>query len=224
MRKPRSDSYEAQLSVTELDTLHQSLQQPNVNLKQLQAQLPAWRSGPHQGEKPTIRTLQNIATRLRAEELLLEMEAAGEILKTAQHQAPSVLNAAPTRFLNQICGLLAQEILEKTVKREDPCVRACLIRLLLRQQEIMVAKMKYQRQTAEDFDRWYREAGPGQQILENQIDADYSERIQSLGRAIFGDDWDPAPSPIQLVTPESSGKDEKAQETSAKASEKTVTA
>ena len=69
-----ANNYEAQLSPEELQSLHLALGKPGANLVQIQADSPPWRDGRFAGEKPALKTFYNIATRLRSEAYLAEIE------------------------------------------------------------------------------------------------------------------------------------------------------
>jgi len=162
-----------------------------------------------------------VAARARAQKLLDDMEDAGEILQAAQEDAPPAINAAPRRFLNPIFNLLAQEVLEQTAKRGDARTRASFIRLLLRHEEMRVERMRYQRCTVEDFAQWYRELGPGKEILDRQFSLNMARIYDKLGLLMYGECWDddprdlldgrifyPPPMPPQESSEESDPEDE----------------
>jgi hypothetical protein len=210
MRKLRSDRYEAQIGKDFCNKLYEMLLEPNADLKNIQTQCPPWKTGPNKGQPPTLRTLLNITARARAEKLLEQMQDAGEILVTARLQAPQVLNVSPNILTNQICNLLAQEILEKTVKGEDPRIRASLFRLLLSHQKIQVERMRWERLNVQDIYTWYTQLGPHKQDYDRVFSKEYPDAVRSLGMRIYGEEWGEIPKPIRLnngkvVYPEGTG-------------------
>lgn len=191
MKKRRADSYEVQLSPDELQILHAALLQPDANFSEIQASAVPWRSGPFTGAKPCVRTLCSIASRLRLENLMSEISSTSHAVRatTAQMRDDPDMGVDPNRLMEKICVLLAQEILEKTVKREDPHARACLVRLLLRQQKFIFEQRKFQKLSVQLVSDWYWN-GPGKAFIEKQKARNRGQLIEKLGRAMFGEHWD----------------------------------
>lgn len=196
MKKRRSDTYEVQLSPDELQTLYTALLQPDANFPQIQANAVPWRSGPFTGTKPSIRTLSNIASRLRVENLTAEISSTSRAIRATKSkmEADPEMGLDPWRLMQKIFVLLAQETLEKSVKREDPRSRACLIRLLQRQHQIIFEYTKWQNVSVQQISDWYWH-GPGKKWIEAQKARNRGQLIEKLGRAMFGDSWDPKPVP-----------------------------
>jgi hypothetical protein len=71
MRKPRCDSYEAQLTPKEQCLLVSQLLNPMIDCHWLRLTLPPWRAGPRKGRPVSYRTLVGLAARLQAAERML---------------------------------------------------------------------------------------------------------------------------------------------------------
>jgi len=78
--KPRSDSYEAQLSDGQLMQLHGLLMDGKSSLESIKAKMPKWKDGRYAGQPVSIVTLSNIRDRLVMIDRMKEDEATTETL------------------------------------------------------------------------------------------------------------------------------------------------
>ncbi len=169
--------------------------QPGANFAQIQATLPPWRSGQFAGSLPTLRTLQNIAARLRLDSFLADISTNSQALAAINNETAShpTLSGHPTLLLDNICAVIQHELLDNTLKRQSTRDRSALLRLLLRHEEVNLQRLKFQRLTVAQIDKWYWN-GPGKEMLE-EADDDYGEdRFDKIGELLYGKLWNSPPN------------------------------
>jgi hypothetical protein len=135
--KPRSDSYEATLTDEQREELHAWLSQPDLSLAEVRRLAPKWAGGPHDGSPPSIATLSGIGSRLRQEAMLLNVEATAKLMeavrqKVGAHSRELQSEQSLEQTLDTVCDLVGQEVLQKTLEREDPKNRTAALRALLK--------------------------------------------------------------------------------------------
>jgi hypothetical protein len=144
-KKPRSDSYEAQLSSEERERLHVWLLQPSLSLAQVAELTPAWHGGAWAGEKPDDWTLSKIRTRLHREEFLAELEAnavASEALLREIFQRYGIEGDVQERLLDHTITILSVRTLTKTLDQIDPQGRTAGTRMMLQRSEQKIKQAK----------------------------------------------------------------------------------
>jgi len=127
--KLRSDSYEASLTDEQREALYLLLSDPKLSLKQVSLAAAAWRGGEWDGEQPSIGTIGNIATRIRTEEQLLEVEATAKMLEAVHAKLAGRSDEAT---LDAAMELIGQEVIQKTLMKDDPKNRTAAARLMLK--------------------------------------------------------------------------------------------
>jgi hypothetical protein len=141
MKKLHASSYEAQLAPEELRDLHRHLTAPGTSLLQTQQNAPPWRNGPLAGTKPSLGTLSKIASRLRAESHLLDMEATEKTLRAIVQKLQKNPNC-PSELIDQLCGLAGHDYIRSYINHEPAGDRVALFRLLLKREEQRLAHPK----------------------------------------------------------------------------------
>ncbi len=150
MKKLRSDAYETQLTPPELEQLHTALLQPGADLTKIQLSLPAWRTGPYAGARPSLRTLSGIAARLRGHNSLAALRECGRLLRDAKKAFKSGRGVAPdtATLLQDIYHLIGFEVIDQTLDGGNNSHRDFLLRLLLKREQIALETKKLQLRAA----------------------------------------------------------------------------
>ena len=115
--KPRGpqwvNSYESQLSDSELLWLHEALLKRQPSDKAIIAKMPPWRDGPRKGQPVSKATLSNIRDRLEAEEAYHAAEdSALWLVKERQQREPGVSESELEEYGQRI-------FTELTIHRQD---------------------------------------------------------------------------------------------------------
>jgi hypothetical protein len=142
MKKPRPDSYEAQLTSDELIQLHALLSTPKLKLEEVQSKAPPWRAGPYAATQPSIAALSRIAAQLRAEEHLLNIEATTKLLETICRK----IDACPDlseNLMDNVCKLVGQELLANLIQKGSQKEQLIQLRLLLKREDQRLALAKH---------------------------------------------------------------------------------
>lgn len=194
----RSDSYEKQLSDSELLWLHTSLLAGRPSLKQISAKMPPWREGRRMGQRISIAALHNIRERLLLEENFAEDGQTTEsLLEQLRSEMPGISEEELDRIGTRTFTLLAirRQDTKSFVKLRSAQNKAELERAKLqlaeraesRQTEALALdKTRFQRETCELFLKW-SEDQRARDIAANG--ASNSEKIEALGQLLFEEDW-----------------------------------
>src|SRR4051812_22464202 len=97
----------------------------------VRASAPRHRGGEFDGSLPSTKTLSKIATRLRTDQVLVEVEAAQKLMEAVRGKAKALPAVEREETLDAICDLVGNEVIQKTVAGLDPKNRTAAARLLL---------------------------------------------------------------------------------------------
>src|SRR5690349_15966991 len=117
-KKIGSDSYEGSLSEEKREALLLLVSQPGLSLQSMQKLAPEWVGGQYDGKKPSLETLSNIATRIRTDNMLLQVEATSKMLEAVSGKIRSAGHS--TEVLDTALSLIGQEVIQKTLEDSDP--------------------------------------------------------------------------------------------------------
>lgn len=200
--KPRGpqwvNSYESQLSDSELLWLHEALLKRQPSDKAIIAKMPPWRDGPRKGQPVSKATLSNIRDRLEAEEAYHAAEnSALWLVKERQQREPGVSESELEEYGQRIFTELTihRQDMKGFVKLRSARNKAKLDKAKLdlqvqaeeRQREALkLEQEKYRRETCELFLKW-SEDQRAQAIAQGS--APNAQKIEQLGQLIFGEDW-----------------------------------
>lgn len=133
MNKLRRNSYEAQLEPEEWQRFREALLAPDADAKQIRLSLKPWKTGPHAGRLPSLRTLYGAAARLREQALAPSLREVGRIKRAVSRVKERMSRDMPAQTpLHDISLLLGYEVLQKTVDNVDLARRDELLKLLLK--------------------------------------------------------------------------------------------
>jgi hypothetical protein len=168
-RKPRCDSYEANLSVEEREELYAWLMEPGLSLRDAQERALPWRGGKRDGKKPSAKAVGKIGRRVRIESAMTELSAAAKVEAAAMarllaHLPPGSLHE---ETVDLAMRLISQEVIARTLGGLDPGSRTAAARLMLKRSDqnlqrerFMLEVRKYELAT-EEVKAKLKEAGPG---------------------------------------------------------------
>jgi len=144
-RKPRSDSYEANISPEDREHLYAWLLQPGLSLKEPARRAPPWRTGKRAGRKPDSQAVAKISRRMRTETGLAELEAAALVQqvvlnKILEHIPPGQLHEEITDLCMRFIG---QDVIHKTLQQLDPDSRTDAAKLLLQRSDQNLDRQKF---------------------------------------------------------------------------------
>jgi hypothetical protein len=131
----RSDSYEDSLSEEQRERLYALLDSRGVSLEEMREAAPSWGPGPRDGDKPSINTLSKIRERRRMEATLNNIEATAKMMEAVRKkfsENPGILADQAEGTLDTAVALIGQEVIEKTLAREDASGRTAAARILLK--------------------------------------------------------------------------------------------
>lgn len=145
-RKPRSDSYEANLSTAEREQLYSWLLQPGLSLEQTCRRAPPWKGGKRDGQKPGPDAVAKIGRRLRTETGLAELEATAlvqhaALTKILEHVPPGQLHE---EIVDLALRMISQDVIAKTLQQLDPAARTAAAKLLLQRSDQNLDRKKFE--------------------------------------------------------------------------------
>lgn len=192
------NSYESQLSDSELLWLHKALLERQPSDKAIIAKMPPWRDGPRKGQPVSKATLSNIRDRLEAEEAYHAAElSALALVRERQEREPGVSESDLEEYGQRIFTELTihRQDMKGFVKLRSARNKAKLDQAKLelqvqaeqRQREALeLERERYRRETCELFLKW-AEDQRAQAIAQGS--APNSQKIEQLGQLMFGEDW-----------------------------------
>lgn len=192
------NSYESQLSDSELLWLHTALLAHHPSDKAIIAKMPVWRDGPRKGQPVSKATLSNIRDRLEAEEDYQAAEAnALAMVRERQAREPELSAPELEEYGQRVFTELT--ILRKdmagfvtlTSARGKALLEKAKLELKVqaeqRQREALVLeKERFRRETCSLFLKW---AEDRRALDIASGTAPNSQKIEALGQLMFGDDW-----------------------------------
>lgn len=152
-KKQRANSYEAGLSDEELQLLHTLCLERSLSLVDMQRAAPSHKGGALDGKQPSLDTISKIATRLRTEQVMVEIDAAEKIMEAARQKAKALPPAEREQTLDAICDLIGNEVIQKTVAGLDAKNRTAAARLLLKRADQKRFDQKFKQQLKSDLEK-----------------------------------------------------------------------
>ncbi|MCW5556618.1 MAG: hypothetical protein KIT22_02050 [Verrucomicrobiae bacterium] len=193
-----TNSYEAQLSDSDLLWLHTALLSRTPSDKAIRAKMPAWKSGPRTGQPVSLATLSNIRDRLEAEEAYHAAELAAEsLVKERQEREPGISEAELEEYGQRVFTEITihRQDLKGFVKLRSARNKAKLdqAKLALQQQAearqreaLALEQDRFRRDTCALFLKW-AEDQRAKEIAQGS--GTNAEKIEALGQLMFGGDW-----------------------------------
>jgi hypothetical protein len=175
-----TNSYESQLSGEQLRWLHAALLARSPSDKEIIGKLPVWAHGPRKGQKPSPATLSNIRDRLEMEEdFKADEQTSASIVEALQQQDPALSPQKLDEIGQRTFTLL-------TIRRKDLKGWVSLQRAKKEREALALEKQKFMQATAEKIlDETLRSRAA--EIAGSN--SSHAEKIEQLGRAMFGEDW-----------------------------------
>lgn len=191
-------SYEhclARHNVTQLDRFYSVLFSPGMTLAEIREECPPWPRGtPRAGQQPSDSMLSGIAKRWRAELALDSFEEAERFVTRLQGKLAALPAARTEPVTDSLFNLLGQELLESRFTGRPVSEQLAALDRLIAKGKLDNAREETELAKA----RWMREAA--QIVLDAladgraaEIEASRSsntEKLQALGRLMFGEDFD----------------------------------
>ncbi len=134
VRKPRSDSYLGGLSEEERGQVEAALFTPGLSLSEAALRMPLMRRGAGPGKPPSPELLSRLRRELTTDKMLFGVEESTRPLEraAARYRAGRELSQEQEKMLDEIMGMVGEEVIEKTLARLDPASRTAAARLLLK--------------------------------------------------------------------------------------------
>lgn len=110
----RADAYEKHLaarSLPELEKFYETLFDPALNYRQIQAASPPWSLKKYGGHRPSLETLREIRQRIRLDQTAHHLAALPNLLTSLKTAAPSFFGGQTSDFLDLLIALLGEELL-----------------------------------------------------------------------------------------------------------------
>lgn len=203
MEKPhalprRPDSYEKQLSDSELQSLHSWLLERKLTLEAIAKKLPPWRTGSRAGQRVGLQTLSNIRERLELEDNFAEDGQTTEsLLEQLKAEVPGMTEEQLDEIGTRTFTLLAirrqdtKAFIKLRSARTQGEIEKAKLQLAERAEQrqgeaLALEKNRFQRDTCELFMKW-AEDQRAKDIAASG--ATNSEKIEKLGELMFGEDW-----------------------------------
>jgi hypothetical protein len=145
LRKPRCDSYHAQLSETEREQIYQWLLEPGLSVDEVVRRAPPWRSGKRAGQPPGEEAVAKIGRKVRVESALAEVEAIAAVQHAALARMLARVPQIPfhEELVNGVMATLGQNVVRDTVQHLDPEARTEAAKLLLTRSDQLLEQKKF---------------------------------------------------------------------------------
>lgn len=189
---PNGDRYEAQLTPRQVRTLQTALLSGKRRMEDIRKSAPPWRTGPRAGQRPGIALLSRLRARVLQRQTAVEDAAAIEFVSsvlpdtlpdTTQDQFDTVGHKTLTAVA--VGQRDSQTFLRLSTARNH--VEHERQRIAQREAALDFARQKLRQESCERFLKWYEDRR-AQEVAAG--DGSNAEKIEALGRIMFGDEWE----------------------------------